>query len=102
MDEQHLAERRLAAILETNDGFKIAEYDLELRGPGDFFGTRQSGIPEFRVADILTDGVLLDEARQDAFGVIERDPRLAEPAHRMLAEHFRTRFRDDLSLLRTG
>jgi ATP-dependent DNA helicase RecG len=102
VDEQHLAERRLAAILETNDGFKIAEYDLELRGPGDFFGTRQSGIPEFRVADILTDGALLDEARHDAFGVVRRDPRLAEPAHRMLAEHFRTRFRDDLSLLRTG
>jgi ATP-dependent DNA helicase RecG len=102
VDEQHLAERRLAAMLETNDGFKIAEYDLELRGPGDFFGTRQSGIPEFRVADILTDGALLDEARQDAFGVVQRDPRLAEPAHQTLAEHFRTRFQDDLNLLRTG
>ncbi len=102
VDEQHLAERRLAAMLETNDGFKIAEYDLELRGPGDFFGTRQSGIPEFRVANILTDGVLLDDARQDAFGVVQRDPGLEHPSHRILAEHFRTRFRDDLNLLLTG
>ena len=89
-------------MLETHDGFKIAEYDLELRGPGDFFGTRQSGIPEFRVANILTDGALLDDARQDAFAVIQSDPHLIDPANRILAEHFRTRFREDLSLLRTG
>lgn len=102
IEEQHLAERRLAAMLETNDGFKIAEYDLELRGPGDFFGTRQSGIPEFKVANILTDGALLDDARDDAFAVIQRDPHLEDPAHRILAEHFRARFREDLSLLLTG
>ena len=102
LDEQHLAERRLAAMLSTNDGFKIAEYDLELRGPGDFFGTRQSGIPEFRVADILTDGLLLDNAREDAFDVVQRDPHLSNPAHQILAEHLRTRFREDLALLRTG
>jgi len=102
IDEQHFAERRLAAMLSTNDGFKIAEYDLELRGPGDFFGTRQSGIPEFRVADILSDGPLLDSAREDAFGVVQRDPHLTHPAHQILAEHFRTRFREDLTLLRTG
>jgi len=101
-DEERLAERRLAAMLSTSDGFKIAEYDLELRGPGDFFGTRQSGIPEFRVADILKDGVLLDEARQDAFGVVERDPHLAYPAHGILSEHLRSRFREDIALLRTG
>jgi ATP-dependent DNA helicase RecG len=102
LDEERCAERRLAAMLSTSDGFKIAEYDLELRGPGDFFGTRQSGIPEFRVADILKDGVLLDEARQDAFGIVERDPHLADPAHGILSEHFRSRFREDIALLRTG
>lgn len=102
VDEQHLAERRLAAMLETTDGFKIAEYDLELRGPGDFFGTRQSGIPEFRVANILSDGALLDDAREDAFGVVQRDPHLEDPAHRILAEHIRARFREDLNLLLTG
>ena len=57
------AQRRLDAMVETNDGFRIAEADLELRGPGEFFGTRQSGLPEFRVADLLRDGALLEEAR---------------------------------------
>jgi ATP-dependent DNA helicase RecG len=101
-DDEHLAERRLSAMLSTSDGFKIAEYDLELRGPGDFFGTRQSGIPEFRVADILRDGVLLDRAREDAFGVVERDPHLEDPSHRFLSEHLRSRYREEIALLRTG
>ena len=61
---------------ETNDGFKIAEADLEIRGPGDFLGTRQAGLPDFRVADILRDGRILEEARIEAFALLERDPKL--------------------------
>jgi len=78
------AKRRIAALEETNDGFRIAEADLELRGPGDFFGTRQSGLPEFRVADLLRDAPLLEEARQDAVALVQGDPSLVNPEHRAL------------------
>jgi ATP-dependent DNA helicase RecG len=60
-------EKRLEVMRATNDGFKIAEADLEIRGPGEFLGTRQSGLPDFRVANILRDGRVLEEARNDAF-----------------------------------
>jgi ATP-dependent DNA helicase RecG len=102
LDQQRLAERRLATLLETTDGFKIAEVDLELRGPGDFFGTRQSGIPEFKVANILTDTKLLDQARADALALVKRDPRLHLPDHRLIADHLRIHFRDALTLMQVG
>ncbi len=60
----------------TNDGFRIAEADLEIRGPGDFLGTRQAGLPDFRVANILRDGRILDAARGEAFALVEKDPAL--------------------------
>ena len=60
------ARGRLRALTETTDGFQIAERDLELRGPGDFFGTRQAGVPTFRTIDLLRDRSLLDDARQEA------------------------------------
>ncbi|MGD0844461.1 MAG: ATP-dependent DNA helicase RecG [Geobacteraceae bacterium] len=68
--------KRLRVMEATNDGFKIAEADLEIRGPGDFLGTRQAGLPDFRVADILRDGRILEEARKEAFALLERDPKL--------------------------
>jgi ATP-dependent DNA helicase RecG len=101
-EERHRAERRLATMIATNDGFKIAEVDLELRGPGDFFGTRQSGVPEFKVADILQDGALLRQARDDAFSVLASDPSLSKPEHRMLADRMRASFRDAMTLLQSG
>jgi len=71
-------ERRLRVMEETADGFRIAEADLEIRGPGDFLGTRQAGIPDFRVANILRDGVLLEEARREAICLLEKDPDLSQ------------------------
>jgi ATP-dependent DNA helicase RecG len=68
--------KRLRVMEATNDGFKIAEADLEIRGPGDFLGTRQAGLPDFRVANILRDGRILEEARAEAFALLERDPKL--------------------------
>jgi hypothetical protein len=61
----------------TTDGFRIAEEDLKIRGPGDFIGTRQSGLPDFRVQDALGDLTLLKKAREEAFGFLERDPELS-------------------------
>ncbi len=63
-------QKRLDAMVKTNDGFKIAELDLELRGPGEFFGTRQAGIPSFRVANIIRDAGLLEAAKHEAAAVI--------------------------------
>jgi len=62
-----IASERIGVLVETEDGFLIAEKDLEIRGPGDFFGTRQSGIPTFRVADLVRDRDLLETARVEAF-----------------------------------
>jgi ATP-dependent DNA helicase RecG len=102
LDEQRRAERRLATMVQTNDGFRIAEVDLQLRGPGDFFGTRQSGVPEFKVADILTDTQLLDRARRDAFEIIERDPKLSLPEHGVIAGTLRTLHREAFALMRVA
>jgi ATP-dependent DNA helicase RecG len=77
------AEQRLNVLVQTNDGFRIAEEDLRLRGPGQLFGTRQSGMPEFKVYD-FSDPEILKEARADAFALAAGDPELAEPRHALL------------------
>jgi ATP-dependent DNA helicase RecG len=94
--------RRIEAMTSTNDGFRIAEVDLELRGPGDFFGTRQSGLPEFRVADLLRDGAMLEEARREAFALVQADPKLVAPEHRALRAGLLTRWRGKLDLAGIG
>ena len=76
--------RRLQAIASTTDGFAIAELDLALRGPGEFFGARQSGMPPLRVADFERDMDLLMHARDVAARIIERDPRISDPADALL------------------
>jgi ATP-dependent DNA helicase RecG len=79
------SDERLKAIESTNDGFVLAEKDLELRGPGEFFGTRQAGLPDLRVAK-LADVKLLDLAREQAHKLFEADPNLSAPEHRLLAQ----------------
>ena len=96
------AKRRLTAMTETSDGFRIAEVDLSVRGPGDFFGTRQSGLPEFRVADLCRDAPLLEEARQDALLLVGRDPQLLQPEHRALRAALLSRWREKLDLASVG
>ncbi len=86
----------------TTDGFKIAEADLALRGPGDFFGTRQSGLPEFRVADLLRDAPALEAARRDAVALIREDPNLLAPEHRALRGALLQRWRGKLDLAGVG
>jgi ATP-dependent DNA helicase RecG len=80
-----LGSKRLKAIEETDDGFDLAEIDLELRGPGEFFGTRQSGLPDLKVAR-LGDVRLLELARQEAEAILNEDPELGRPEHAVLAE----------------
>jgi ATP-dependent DNA helicase RecG len=76
---------RLKAIEETQNGFVLAEKDLELRGPGDFIGVRQSGLPDLRLAR-LSDVRVLERARTEAQALFETDPTLDKPEHRALAE----------------
>ncbi len=88
---------RLETMAATQDGFIIAEADLRMRGTGDFFGTRQSGLPEFRIADILRDTELLVAARDAAFQMVEEDPGLRGAP--LLREHLLTTYADRLRLV---
>ena len=84
-DTQSAAAReRLSALERTHDGFELAEIDLELRGPGDFFGTRQSGLPSLRMAQFFSDRALLESARELAMRIAEVDPELKAPEHAAL------------------
>jgi ATP-dependent DNA helicase RecG len=96
------ARRRIDALVETDDGFRIAEVDLELRGPGEFFGTRQSGLPQFRVADLVRDAAVLADARAEAQAIVAADPELRDPVHRGLREGLLRRWRGKLALASVG
>ncbi len=77
------AKNRLQAVEKTTDGFELAEQDLRMRGPGEFFGTRQSGLPDLKLVK-LSDTKLLELARQEAAVIFEKDPALEQPQHRLL------------------
>ncbi len=94
------AGRRLAMMVKSNDGFRIAEEDLNIRGPGEFFGTRQSGIPDLRIANIVRDAPLLNEARRDAFSIVDNDPDLA--GNHLLRESLETFWEGKIELFKTG
>jgi len=96
------ARGRLKAIEGTLDGFQIAEADLNMRGPGEFFGTRQHGLPEIRFGNILKDFDIMEAARREAFGLIARDPNLVEEHHRLLKDRLASRFRGKFELMSIG
>lgn len=92
------AEQRLSIMVKTNDGFRIADEDLNLRGPGDFFGTKQSGFPELKIANFIEDRDLLHMARRGAFELINQDPDLTDSAHIQLKHHFLQQYREQWEL----
>jgi ATP-dependent DNA helicase RecG len=97
------AKARLAILRETDDGFRIAEEDLRLRGQGDVLGVRQSGLPGFRVARIESHAALLPAARDDAALVLARDPKLQSPRGQALRQLLYLFSRDEaVSLLSAG
>ena len=87
---------RLSIMKSTNDGFKVAEEDLKLRGPGDFFGSRQHGLPQMRIADFATDMLVLNQAQAAAEGLLKSDPGLSSPDNRKLAEQIDRLFESSL------
>jgi ATP-dependent DNA helicase RecG len=96
------AKVRLRAMEKTTDGFKIAEEDLALRGPGEFFGIRQSGLPDFRVAHIIRDTPILIEARKEAFRLIQEDPELVHPSHAGVRDILIKRWKGRMELATIG
>jgi ATP-dependent DNA helicase RecG len=94
------ARERLNAFSRTSDGFRIAEEDLRLRGPGEFFGTRQSGLPDLRAANIIRDSDLLENARSEAFAIIQQDPDLKE--YPQLRDLLRKKWHGRLGLISVG
>jgi ATP-dependent DNA helicase RecG len=96
------AVERLKVMEESTDGFVIAERDLEIRGPGEFLGTRQSGLPELAVANLARDQALLATAQQEARAIVERDPRLAAPEHARLVKALEERWEGRLKLAQVG
>ena len=94
-----VARERLAVLAKTDDGFKVAEEDLRLRGPGEFFGTRQHGMPELKVADLIEDFDLLRLARRDAAEILAEDPDLTAPHHQQIRWELRRLYADRLDLM---
>jgi ATP-dependent DNA helicase RecG len=96
-------EERLKTMVRTQDGFEIAERDLELRGPGEFFGTRQAGMPGFRVANLLRDRKMLDLARAEANRIVEqKDPEITPPDRERIMQHLRQHWQRRYGLVEVG
>jgi ATP-dependent DNA helicase RecG len=96
-------EKRLDAMVKTNDGFKIAELDLELRGPGEFFGTRQAGMPSFRIANLIRDRELLEAAKREAAAVVAGPSKeISEAEVSRALVHLRARWQNTYGLVEVG
>ena len=96
-------ERRLDAMVRTNDGFQIAELDLELRGPGEFFGTRQAGIPSFRVANLIRDRQILEMAKREASGSLSGSKfEISQQEIDCALRHMRARWQHTYGLVEVG
>ena len=94
--------QRIQAMIRTNNGFKIAEADLNIRGPGEFFGTRQSGVPNFKIANIIHDATLLETAKKEAELLIKADPALVAPVHQLLKRMLQKHWRGNLEIASVG
>lgn len=96
------AQKRLQTMADTVDGFEIAEEDLQLRGPGEIFGTRQHGLPEIRFGNILRDAEIMELARREAFELVKQDPDLADSRNLPIRQALTERFKGRLGLIHIG
>jgi ATP-dependent DNA helicase RecG len=96
--DNEVAQSRLDVMARTNDGFEIAEHDLKLRGPGELFSTRQHGLPDMKIANIIDDYELLVMARKNAFKFVEKDPMLRNNENRNILKEIVSKFGSSLGL----
>ena len=96
------AQRRLDTLERTSDGFEIADEDLKMRGPGEFYGARQSGFVKYKIADMVTDGPIIRAARKAAFKLVAEDPHLRKPEHEALRQRFINDYQQMLDLVNIG
>ncbi|MGD2279306.1 MAG: ATP-dependent DNA helicase RecG, partial [Candidatus Omnitrophota bacterium] len=89
---------RLSTMTETHDGFEIAEKDLDIRGPGEFLGTRQSGLPEIRFGNIVRDFTIMEDAREEAFSLVKDDPALQDHRHEGIREAINERYKGKIEI----
>lgn len=94
--------RRIQVMIRSNDGFVIAEEDLNIRGPGEFFGTRQSGLPKFKIANILSNATLLESAKKEAIELIKDDPKLEKPEHQLMQKMLNAHWKGHLEIASVG
>jgi ATP-dependent DNA helicase RecG len=92
--------KRLDTMVETTDGFKISEVDLQIRGPGEFFGTRQSGDLKFSVADLGKDKLIIEKTRISAINLVNSDPHLRSPENNSILNHFLMHYKDSMHLIK--
>jgi len=92
----------MKAMVNTTDGFQIAEEDLSIRGPGEFFGTRQAGMPDLKVANLVKDAKLLELAREEAFRIAQEDPALANPQHQLMKQILQEKWKVNLEMIAIG
>ena len=97
-----ISEKRMEVICGTTDGFKIADADLKLRGPGEFFGVRQSGVLSFSCTDLEQDKKELENARDIAFEIVKNDPQLRKPENELIKKNFLDKYRESIKLSGVG
>ena len=93
-----IIKERMEVITKSNDGFVISEKDLELRGSGEFFGTKQHGIPEFKIANLFTDIEMLKQVQAIVMEILSKDPNLEKAENRLLQNMIENKFKDRIEI----